>query len=602
MLAKAVEAIVQFAHELHTNNDPILEFLPWDQVESWLVAGEWEKLRFLLRKLPLPLIPETPEFFFVRGHALWGQHRLEEARQIFEKAHYFYRISCDKPVLASLSCLEIADLAHAQRHYQDALHALQTAETLLAATPTSNPYITARYHLVYSVILHDLGRLQAAIDHAQVAYHQFEFTKEITSQLLCLIAIASAAVQLGRLDLAADQTTLARRIFATKTVPTLYYARILNAEVHIAWHRGQLLDAQKVADELCQYASVQEIPHQQLYATTLLGHLQRALGNYAEATAHYDTATALATKIGYDAYLTELTLQRAWLAVLTGATEVARAMLQQAATAMTIGQWMSANLVRGVADLLEGVTGHGEELLTAALSYQTEYEAAAVTCALHCYLALAAFRNGAAERGQHHAHAALRWLNEHHLAYFPQWWHPTLLAEWATYALEHCPAYDFLLHQICVNHLGDAAITSLTRLHQQAEPPLRVRSQPILDALQQNNFVELTFVKDDHIRAVLLALVAERKLRRAGLPLLFARLTTAEQQGTPNPTLVAVFGLYLAGLPREAIAKRLGYSLPLVRNYISEIYARFDVTKEGWPKKRERWERLRLVAQEAGFV
>lgn len=76
----------------------------------------------------------------------------------------------------------------------------------------------------------------------------------------------------------------------------------------------------------------------------------------------------------------------------------------------------------------------------------------------------------------------------------------------------------------------------------------------------------------------------------------------AEQQQTPKPTLVAFFGLYLSGLPHEAIAMRLDYSVQLVRNYISEIYARFGVTKEEWPKKKVRCERLYALAREEGFV
>ena len=97
-------------------------------------------------------------------------------------------------------------------------------------------------------------------------------------------------------------------------------------------------------------------------------------------------------------------------------------------------------------------------------------------------------------------------------------------------------------------------------------------------------------------------LLAEHKLRRAGLPLHFTYLTTAEHQRTPNATLVAVFGLYLAGLPRGAIAARLLCSEQLVRNYISEIYGRFGVTQAEWPERRARLERLRALAREAGYL
>lgn len=602
MTTKPLELIVALAHTLHAEGDPVLQFLPWSLVEGWLRAGEWEKMRFLLRKLPLPVIPETPEFFYVRGHAFWGQHRLEEARNLFEKAHYYYRMTSSDLVRSAASCLEIADIAHSRRQYQDAIHYLQVAETLLTAAPTINPYVTARYGIVYAVVLHDLGRLQAAIEFAQAAYIQFETIKDASSQLFCLMAIASAAVQMGQLSLAASQITVAHSIFATNTIPALYYARILNAEVHLAWHRGELAQAMACAVQLEQYANAQEVPMQRLYATVLQGHVARATAQYTTAATHYDRATAIAIAIGYDSYLAELALQRAWLHVLVGATEEARSSIQSTGDRMTIGQWMSANIILGVADLIDGAAGNGEELLASALTYHLDQEAATAACAVRCYLSVAAFRNGCTERGQASANAALRWLNEHHLAYFPYWWHPTLLAEWVVYTLEHCAPYLHVLQRICVHHLQDVALGPLTKLQQRPDPALRLRAQRVLDAIQQSNFSELAFVQDDHIRAVLMQLVAEGKLRRSGLPLLFTKLTTAEHQRTPNPTLVAVFGLYLAGLLREEIAKRLDYSVPLVRNYINQIYARFNVTKEEWPKTTERKERLRTFAREAGFV
>jgi tetratricopeptide (TPR) repeat protein len=602
VIANPLETIIQFAHTLHTDGDPVVQFLPWYQVEGWLGASEWEKVRFLLRKLPLAIIPETSEFFYVRAHAFWGQHRLEEARKLFEKAHYFYSTTQKNLTLSAASCLEIADIAQSRRHYQEALHYLQIAEILLATEPTVNPYVTARYSIVYAVVLHDLGRLQAAIEFAQAAYIQFETINDAPSQLFCAMAIASAAVQMGQLSLAEGQIAVAHSLFSTNAIPAIYYARILNAEVHFAWHCGDLGQAMAKAMQLHQYASTQDIPHQRLYATVLQGHLQRGIGNYPAAATHYDAAATIATAIGCDSYLTELTLQRAWLQLLTGATEDARSMVQSAGDQMTTGQWMSANIVLGVADLIDRAAGNGEELLTSALTYQLDNEAATAACAVRCYLAVAAFRNGCNERGQVYANGALRWLNEHHLAYLPYWWHPTLLAEWVAYALEHCPSYIHVLQQICVHHLQNVALAPLTELQQRADPALRLRAQRLLDAIQQSNFSELAFVQDDHIRAVLMQLVAEGKLRRAGLPLLFTKLTTAEHQRTPNPTLVSVFGLYLAGLPRETIVGQTKYSLPLVRNYINQIYARFGLSKEEWPKTTERKERLRFLAREAGFI
>ncbi len=603
-----IEPIVQFARVLHGNHDPVLQYLPWEQVDGWLRCGAWEKLRFLLRKLPLAIIPDRPEFFYVRGHALWGQNHLEEARNLFEKARYFYRINRDDPLLSALSCIEIADIAHSRRQYQEAEQYLQAADTLLASAPATNPYIAARYGIVRAVVLYERGPLSEAIQQAQAAYTLYETLKDAPSQLFCLISIASAATRMGDLEMATSQTAVARSLFATSAIPALYYVRILNAEVHIAWHRGDLTQAMMWAERQRDYASQHDIPHYRLYAAVLLGHLQRGLGDLAAAAGHYADATAIAESIGYLTYLPELALHQAWLHVLAGELEEGRELLQRSTDQMEVAQWMGANVVLAVIGLLAGAgagnsadTG-SEELLTAALIYHTEIEAAAVVCAVHCYLALSAFRRGWMAQGQEYGNAALRWLNEHNLDYFPHWWHPALLAEFAAYALEHCTPYAHVLHRLCVHHLGDAALGPLTGLLLSNELAVRLRAQQVLDAIQQTSFTDLDFVRDPHTRAVLMQLLAEHKLRRAGLPLLFTYLTTAEHQRTPNATLVAVFGLYLAGLPRAAIAAQLQCSKQLVRNYIGEIYGRFGVIQAAWPERRTRFEELRALAREAGFV
>ena len=267
-------------------------------------------------------------------------------------------------------------------------------------------------------MLQDLSRLREAIADAQAAYTRYETLKDAPSQLFCLMSIASSAVRLGDLELAASQVAVARSLFATNAIPALYYARILNAEVHIAWHRGDLAQSVTAAEELLAYASRHDIPHQRLYATVLLGHLERGLSNFAAATTHYDDATAIANAIGYDEYLPELALNRAWLHVLAGETEAAGDLLQRSADRMDVAQWMGANIVLAVASLCDGADSGSEELLTAALAYYSEIEVAAVVCAVHCYLALIAFRRGQQGVGQDHSNAALRWLNEHNLAWF----------------------------------------------------------------------------------------------------------------------------------------------------------------------------------------
>ena len=45
-----------------------------------------------------------------------------------------------------------------------------------------------------------------------------------------------------------------------------------------------------------------------------------------------------------------------------------------------------------------------------------------------------------------------------------------------------------------------------------------------------------------------------------------------------------------------------GCSEKSVKNYISEIYARFGLLQMEYPKRKTRFARLRALAQEAGFV
>ena len=77
---------------------------------------------------------------------------------------------------------------------------------------------------------------------------------------------------------------------------------------------------------------------------------------------------------------------------------------------------------------------------------------------------------------------------------------------------------------------------------------------------------------------------------------------TAAHHPKPNPTLLAVFGLYVNGIDREEIAEQLGCSLPTVRNYITAIYEYFGLKANDFATRRARWKALVALAQANQFM
>jgi tetratricopeptide (TPR) repeat protein len=259
-----IEPIVQYIHALHVAGAPSLRGLAWEEVEAWICCGAWEKLCFVLRELPLSIVPETPAFFYVRGQVLWEQHRLGEAASFLERARFFYRMTQNDRSLAALCCIDLAELAHVQCRLSIAERYLQAAETSLSSTAAPNPSVVARFHWMQASVLAALGAASQAIHHAQIAVALYETLKDVLSQLRCLATLAEAAVAAGDLELAASQIAVARSLFAAAVIPPRACAHILNVEVHLAWQSGNLAQAASAAEQLLRCC--QDIPDRCLYS------------------------------------------------------------------------------------------------------------------------------------------------------------------------------------------------------------------------------------------------------------------------------------------------------------------------------------------------
>ena len=200
----------------------------------------WEAVRVYVREAPLDLIPDETDCLYVRGLALWRLERLREAEICFEQARQYYLVVGKDPAHAALCCLELADLCNDRGQYRTASHYLETARALLAEASQANPLVAARSDLIAAVVAPNVGRPRDAIDHGKRALHTFQIRGDKADEFLALMAIASAAFQLGDYAEASSRLDQAKLCYASGLVNRRYFARILNTEAHIEWYRGNL--------------------------------------------------------------------------------------------------------------------------------------------------------------------------------------------------------------------------------------------------------------------------------------------------------------------------------------------------------------------------
>lgn len=196
---------------------------------------------------------------------------------------------------------------------------------------------------------------------------------------------------------------------------------------------------------------------------------------------------------------------------------------------------------------------------------------------------------------------AIGWLAQRHTDYAPFWWHPALLSELCAQALA-LDLYPEVVERIFLNHLRAAGKDALRTLLYTTTPAIAQRAYRLLHALGDAVTDLVAHLPAGTAKTMLAALLQSGKLIPATYPRLEQELMTAAHRPKPNPTLMAVFGLYVNGASRGEIAEQLECSLPNVRNYITAIYDHFGIKTTGFATQRARWKALVAMAKEQGFM
>ncbi|MEZ4713941.1 MAG: hypothetical protein R3A44_42545 [Caldilineaceae bacterium] len=572
------------------------------QIESLLNECAIDVINDLLAEFPSALFHENRDLTYVEGFILARRGDLQAAITRLERARFSYSAAEPQLDRAVRCSLELARLYCSREHFQVAYHHLHTeVEPLITQGLVVDPALCARYFVRMTEITPDIGRLDETIAYARQALALYRQLNDVPGQLRALLRLTPTLNHQGAFDEVAATVTLAKECLANMDALPLDRARVLNPEIHAYWYRGQLDTALHLAEEYLALVDSVPTSNFRVYARMLLGNLHRERGEFPAAGSWYDEARRLIGELNYPLYSPWVDAQAAWLALLQGQSNQARAHIYAALQTADLGQTMSFQVALAVMHLQEGQFAVARRLLTESLAFYTQSGDELAICSLHFYLALIAHRQEQAESLYQHLDLALGWLARRHTDFAPFWRHPGLWSELCAQALR-LGLYPEVVESVFLNHLGETGKAALQKLLYHTAPATAQHAYRLLHGLGDAVADLLVHLPDGAAKTVLATLLESGQLIPAAFLRLEQELMTATHRQKPNPTLLAVFGLYVNGASRAEIAEELACSASNVRNYITAIYEHFDLEAGEYSSRRVRWRSLVEKAREQGFV
>ena len=289
-----------------------------------------------------------------------------------------------------------------------------------------------------------------------------------------------------------------------------------------------------------------------------------------------------------------------WLKVLENKLDAARVHIFKALKSTDDGQRMSFNVCLAGLNIVTRQYFQAEQLLLDSLEYFLASKDYLSENVIYLYLGAICIHTNRESEAINYFKKALGWFSEHNIDYFPHWWHPNIVKDICSFSLSK-NIFPSLVERITVARLGKLMIEDLHLLLLNENQAVRNRAYNLLYLLDDKVGSELENIDDDRIKHLLEELLSSNTLRRDAFERLQRKLITAQHRQVPNPVIIAVFGLYLRGEPRQEIAAKIGRTESLVKNYISEIFQIFNIPPNiKSPRKRKT--QLKNKAKQEGFI
>ena len=573
-----------------------------DHAAVLLDHGDGQTLAALMGAFPPQMRNERADLLYVAGLQCQGAGQLEEALNLLERAYYSFLVAHGEVDRAVRVGLAIVHLHFRSDNIRIALHYLQhVIQPLIDDGAVDDLRLHGQFYQFLSEISPDRGMLAESIGYAQQAYNAFRTVKDLHGQFRALTRLASALTQLGDFTEAEAKLSAARAVWNVGNLGEAAQLRLLNALIYFYWYQGKLAEAIAVADEYQTLADQNAQSNFRVYARLLLGNFYRAGGDYAAAARCYDAARVVANEVNFQRYTDWIDVQTAWLRILTGHLDEARLFLYAALHNADLGKAMSFQVGLGVVNLLENHLEVADRLLRESLNFYLNSGDVISVCAIRFFLTLTALQANRGDMALAELSQALATMAEHRISYLPNWWHPQLVTSVCVYALQ-ADLYVDVVERLFLLHLGESGAEALRRQQQADNQDVRAHARRILHLLHGRQVDELAHFSNSPAKRVLTDLLQDGLLRRDGFARLQTELTTAQTRAKPNPTALAVFGLYVNGASRTQIAARVGCTVANVRNYITLIYSYFGLDAGQFTTREARRQALVELARARGFI
>lgn len=595
------------AGQMLADQDPYF----YDQVEMKVLYG-------VLIHFPQTVIEQTPALCYVQALLYRRIGQFQQAAQLLTTAKAAYAAVHQYQKVVHCT-LELARLAQQQDDIQSALHYLQTeVEPLLDQQIPNAHHLQA--HCAFQMAECWLAQGALSVAHTYIHRALTLYTNSVNpyGQLLAECWLARRALDAGEYGMVQRHLYNAQQQMTGTPLGPLAEAALLHNEVRLAWYQRGLEKALQSAQSYLSIADIEPYSRERIEARLLLGNLYRDVRQYRTAASWYAETCTLIEQLGYPIYSPWLQAEIAWSHILEGQIPTARMLLDKAAeqsvekrgivqqpprpaSRLYYLAQMRRQVVRAVVHLLDGEWSQANGLLDEAIvAYEGQGDGLAV-CTLRLYRGYSALHQADVLTMLHHLEPAFRWLAAQQITTFPHWWHPKIVAEVCSHALL-CDLYPEIVEQILVTHVGKTSLPSLKLLEKTDDIELRRQIHRLQQIIRGYSISTLDQVCDSPNKNVIQELLGQGDLCAEAYHKLENALMTAHHRQYPNPTIIAVFGLYIKGRSRAEIAKTLSCSLENVRNYITLIYQHFDLPAQHF-QSREAWkQKLIEVARERGFI
>ncbi|MFZ1771810.1 MAG: hypothetical protein WAU00_21545, partial [Caldilinea sp.] len=548
------------------------------QIHRQQAAGEWEiaadllathavdlldrlttaELAALFAPFPKPLIARSPTLWFVAGLVSARLHAADEAFTWLEKAADHFTTQDIQPSRAIWIYLELARLHYSRDEFDHVQRYVDAAAALMKQSGALALAHEAFLNYMIASLCGDTGRVAEGMGYAQRAAHQYHLQRNHAREFRARLTVCSLAQQVGAYPVALEALSQARACYEIGHLESASYEALLNAETHLAWHRGHLEEAFATAQMWVRFSQGSGFHRQRLYAHWMMGNILRAQARYEQASCYYEMTRQIAAEHTPN-FIRWVDAQTAWLAVLQGQYDEAECLIRQALAPADHGQTMSFQVTLGVIELLTGRRKEAEEHLCESLAFYQHSQDRQATCAIAFHLAYLQI----SQRVRSSAvikllRAELKWLESEDNAYFPLWWHPKLVSRVAALLLT-TPEFHALGRRFFrQGYLGEEGVRALRQLYLQSYSAQRAEIAELLGV----HGVSPPHETDIHADAgrVVTDAIERGLIAPAMLTLLFRRLRTSQQRGRDNPTIVAIFLLHMQGVATGDIALRLDMS------------------------------------------